>query len=99
MRSNKRVDFKALRQRIPIERVCDLLGIELKKSGAQLRGPCPICSHRSARCFVVTPALNRYWCFGECQTGGDVIELTAQVRQLSHRQAAQLLAEHFREPS
>jgi DNA primase len=42
MRSNKRVDFKALRQRIPIEQVCDMLGIQLKKTGAQLRGSYPI---------------------------------------------------------
>ena len=34
MRSNKRVDFKALRQRIPIERVLDMLGIQLKKKEA-----------------------------------------------------------------
>ena len=97
MRSNKRVDFKASRQRIPIERVLDMLGIQLKKTGAQLRGPCPICSHASDRCFVVTPALNRFWCFGDCQRGGDIIELVAQVRQISHKDAAHLLAEHFRE--
>jgi hypothetical protein len=52
MRSNKRVDFKALRQRIPIEQVCDMLGIQLKKAGTQLRGSCQICSHASARCFA-----------------------------------------------
>jgi DNA primase len=97
MRSHKRVDFKALRQRIPIEQACVMLGIALKKAGAQLRGSCPICSHSSDRCFVVTPTLNRFWCFGECQAGGDVIELTARVRQLSHKEAAHFLAEHFRE--
>ena len=97
MRSNKRVDFKALRQRIPIERVTDMLGIQLKKTGAQLRGSCPICSNASSRCFVVTPALNRFWCFGDCQSGGDVIELVARVKQMSHKDAAHLLAEHFRE--
>lgn len=94
---NKRVDFKALRQRIPIEQVCDMLGIRLKKTGKQLRGPCPICSHASDRCFVVTPDINRFWCFGDCNSGGDVIELTVRVRQLSHKDAAQLLTEHFRE--
>ena len=97
MRANKRVDFKALRQRIPIEHVLDMLGIQLKKTGAQLRGSCPICSNASDRCFVVTPSLNRFWCFGDCQSGGDVIELVAQVKQLSHKDAAHLLADHFRE--
>jgi DNA primase len=97
MRPNKRVDFKALRDRIPIERVITMLGIPLKKRGAQLRGSCPICSHTSDRCFVVTPALNRFWCFGECQRGGDVIELVARVKQLSQKDAAHLLVKHFAE--
>jgi DNA primase len=98
MRGNKRVDFKVLRQRIPIEHVLDMLGIQLKKRGAQLRGSCPICSHDSERCFVVTPTLNRFWCFGHCQNGGDVIELVSQVKQVPRKAAALLLADHFREP-
>ena len=57
MRSNKRVDFQALRQRVPIEQVCHLLGIQLKKTGDRLRGSCAICNHDSTRCFVVTPKL------------------------------------------
>ena len=97
MRPNKRVDFKALRQRMPIEHVLDMLGIRLKKTGTQLRGPCPICSSDSDRCFVVTPALNRFWCFGDCKSGGDVIELVARVKQLSPKEAANLLVEQFRE--
>jgi hypothetical protein len=60
VRTHKRVDFKALRQRVPIEQVCDLLGIRLKKTGDQLRGACAICGHVSDRCFVVTPAKGLY---------------------------------------
>lgn len=97
MRTPKRVDFKALQQRVRIEQVCDMLGIQLKKAGTQLRGSCPICSSASTRRFVVTPELNRFWCFGDCKSGGDAIELVVQVRQLTHKQAAQLLAEHFKE--
>jgi DNA primase len=97
MRPNKRVDFKVLRERIPIARVIDMLGVRLKKRGAQLRGSCPICSHASDRCFVVTPSLNRFWCFGDCQRGGDIIELVAQVKHVSQKDAAQILAEHFGE--
>ena len=97
MRSNKRVDFQALRQRVPIEQVCDLLGIQLKKTGDQLRGSCAICNHDSTRCFVVTPKLQRFWCFGDCRSGGDCIELVARVKQLSHKDAARFLADHFGE--
>lgn len=95
MANQRSLDFKALCREVLIEHVCDWLGIPLKKTGDQLRGACPICSHDNARCFVVTPALNRYWCFGDCQGGGDVIELVARVKQTSHRQAARLLADHY----
>ena len=97
MPANKRVDFKVLRERVPIDRVLEMLGITLKKAGAQTRGPCPVCAHKSDRCFVVTPALNRFWCFGTCQSGGDVIELVAQLKKLSHKEAAQFLVTHFGE--
>ena len=96
MRSKSHVDFHALRQRIQIEPVCDLLGIQLKKTGEQLRGSCAICGHDSTRCFVVTPKLQRFWCFGHCRSGGDCIELVARVKQMSHKDAARFLADHFR---
>ena len=92
-----RIDFAALKRRITIEQVCDWLGVKLKKTGHQFRGACPICSHESSRCFVVTPKLGLFYCFGHCHNGGDVIELVAQVKQLSHSQAARLLVEHFGE--
>ena len=91
----RRLDFKALCREIRIGQVCDWLGIRLKKTGTQLRGACPICNHVSARCLVVTPALNRFWCFGSCHSGGDIIELVARAKQTSHKDAAQLLSDHF----
>lgn len=99
MPTRKRVDFKELRERVTIEQACSLLGVVLKKSGMQLRGACPICANGSDRCFVVTPVLNRFWCFGDCKSGGDVIELVAQARKLSHKDAAKLLADQFGEGS
>lgn len=89
-----RPDFKRLAT-IPIERVCDVLDIPLKKRGRQLRGLCPICEHNSPRAFTVTPALNRFWCHGFCRSGGDVIELVAQVKQIGKYDAALFLADNF----
>ena len=89
-----RLDFKKLRH-IPIEHVCDWLGIKLKKTGCQYRGSCPLCDHPSTRCFVVTPKLGLFFCFGHCGKGGDALELVAQVKQLSYTQAARLLADNF----
>jgi DNA primase len=82
--------------RIPIEQVVDFLGLDLKKKGRQLRGPCPLCQHPSQRAFSVTLGeVNRFWCFGHCRCGGDVIQLVAQVKQLTQYEAACLLAKHF----
>ena len=37
------IDFTELKQHVGIERAVELLGVNLKKAGAQLRGPCPVC--------------------------------------------------------
>ena len=88
------MDFKRLRQ-IPIIDICDWLDIELKRTGAQYRGACPICKHSSDRCFVVTPAKGLFFCFGDCRDGGDGLELVCRVKQLTYTQAARLIAANF----
>lgn len=94
-RSYNRPDFARIRA-IPIERVCELLQLDLKKKGVAYRGKCPLCDHPSPRAFVVTPLpTNRFWCFGRCQSGGDGLELFARVRQLTVYQAGCELARDF----
>ncbi len=95
MPNYKRPDFKRIRDQVPIEDVCNMLGIELKRKGGALRGNCLICNHPSPRVFTVSPFLNRFWCFGFCRNGGDVIELVAQVRQISNYDAAAQLDKLF----
>jgi DNA primase len=85
------IDFLDLKQRITIEQAADMLGIKLKKSGAQLRGQCPVCKDNSDRAFVITPAKGLYYCFGKCSKGGDAITLAANVRKCSLREAAEFL--------
>ena len=47
------IDFGALKERVSIEQVIAMLGIDnLKRQGAQLRGPCPIHAGNSPREFV-----------------------------------------------
>lgn len=77
-------NFKAIAQ-TPILDVCAALGIVLSKQG---RGRCPICDHDSIRSFTTNAKLGRFWCFGHCRAGGDCIELVAQVKKVSHYQAA-----------
>ena len=88
------VDFKHLRSVISIEQVISWLGLEMKKTGDQWRGLCPI--NGGARALVITPAKGLWYCFApECAAGGDVIELVAKVRRISTRDAALALQKHF----
>lgn len=89
------VDFAELKARVSIEQVVAWLGIELKRSGEQLRGKCPVHDGSDPRQFVVTPAKGVWYCFGDCKEGGDAIELVAKVKGCSTREAALLMQEAF----
>ena len=89
------IDFAQLKQDVSIEQVLSMLEVDLKKSGNQLRGTCPIHDGENDRQFVVTPSKGVFYCFGDCEAGGDIIELVSRVRQISHKEAAQAIAEQF----
>jgi DNA primase len=78
-------------------RVVDQLGLRLRGSGPQKRGPCPI--HRGdgrGRTFSVHLSDNVFHCFdARCGAKGDVIDLWARVRGLSLRDAALDLVDTF----
>ena len=91
-----KVDFQELKATIGIEQVLGWLAIELKKTGThQLRGCCPIHNGSNDRQFVVSTDKNLWHCFGDCHGGGDIIELVARMKQLSQKQSAEMIAEHF----
>jgi hypothetical protein len=89
------VDFAELKQRVSIEQVASWLGAQLKPHGPQLRGPCPICKAGGDRAFVITPAKGCYYCFGDCKKGGDVIALVAKAKDVSAKEAAEAISQHF----
>ena len=84
------VDFEEIKAANPIEKVAERLGLELKKAGQALRGPCPS-GEGGQRAFVVTPAKGLWYSFG-LQRGGDVLELVALVQNCTVKDAAQFLA-------
>ena len=75
----------------------DQLGLRLRGSGPQRRGPCPI--HRGdgrGRTFSVHLGDNIFQCFDtRCAAKGDVIDLWARLRGLSLRDAALDLVQTF----
>lgn len=85
------IDFEALKKSMTIEQAVEVLGLSMKQSGQQLRGPCPACSSDDPRTLVVTPAKGAFYCFAN-KAGGDLIALAAHIRGESIKDAAVFLA-------
>lgn len=86
------IDFQELKDAVSIEEVGDFLDLQLKQTGAQLRGGCPVCG--GDRTLVITPSKGAFYCFAS-KKGGDLIALAAHVRELKVKDAAQELAERY----
>jgi DNA primase len=88
------VDFAELKTRVSIEQAVQMLGLKMTPAGAQLRGPCPACQSGGDRALVITPEKGLFYCFG-AKTGGDCIALTAHIKGIGNKAAADQLAERF----
>ena len=93
------VDFRLLKQTVDIEQVLASYRVDLQRAGPhQLRGRCPLPTHRSARSqqsFGVDTAKNVWACHSStcCQArggrvGGNVLDLVAYLEGCSIREAA-----------
>lgn len=67
--------------------------VSLKPAGSYLKGTCPFHSETDAS-FTVSPERGIYYCFG-CHASGDVIGFIAQKENMSQKEAAFHLIEHF----
>lgn len=85
-----RVDFKQVKQDVPIADAIPLLGLDLKQRGDQWRGSCPQCNGGD-RSLVITESKQSWYCF-DARKGGDVISLVAHVNQSDMRTAAIFLS-------
>jgi hypothetical protein len=81
------VDFADIKTRLTIEKVAELLGLQLKQSNNALRGPCPVCASGGDRAIVITPAKGVFFCFA-AREGGDLIALAAHIRKVDVKDAA-----------
>jgi DNA primase len=91
------IDFRAVRWRVPPARVLELLGWRaVRRSGDELRGPCPL--HRSdlprSRSFAVNLRKGVFQCF-HCGASGNLLDLYAAARGLSVYAAALELCERL----
>lgn len=85
----KLLDFDQIKRDHSIDQVAERLGLDLKKSGNQLRGPCPS-GEEGPRKFVITPEKGVWYSFA-LGKGGDVLALVQLVNSCTVKEAAQFL--------
>ncbi|MDP9486863.1 MAG: CHC2 zinc finger domain-containing protein [Actinomycetota bacterium] len=68
----------AIKEEIPVETLASDLGAELRRTGKEKRGLCPIHGSRNRDAFAVYPD-GGWWCFN-CDEGGDVIALWMRAK-------------------
>jgi DNA primase len=83
-------ELERIKREISIERLVESSGVELRRHGADLIGPCPFHEDREPS-LVVSPQKNLWHCLGACQTGGSVIDWVMKVQGVSFRHAVELL--------
>lgn len=79
------VDTAALKDQLDI---VDVIGreVQLRRAGTTFKGLCPFHSEKTPS-FVVYPVTKRWWCYGACGDGGDVITFVQKIRNCGFKEA------------
>ncbi len=86
--------LRRIRDEVPLERLAQARGIELKRHGADLIGLCPFHDDREPS-LVITPGKNLWHCLGACQAGGSPIDWVMKAEGVSFRHAVEILRTDF----
>ena len=78
-----------LKQAVPLQRLAEARGIELRKVGKDLVGLCPLHAETEGSLHI-TPEVNLFNCFG-CGKGGDNLRFLMEVEHVSFRHAVEIL--------
>jgi DNA primase len=91
------VDFKAVREQVSLEQVLfDYYKIDnLTIRDGKAIGPCPVHGGDSPRAFSADFEKNAWFCFSRCKRGGNQLDFVALKEDISIRDAALLLKDHF----
>lgn len=98
------VSFAEVKEKVPIPEVLQVLGIvqQFQRKGETLSGVCPLPSHRhgpspNPEQFKINRKQDVWlWhCFGDCQRGGDVVELVKEITGYDNAHVRFWFAEKF----
>ncbi|MBV9669752.1 MAG: hypothetical protein JOZ43_02250 [Acidobacteriales bacterium] len=84
------IDFSELKAVTTMADIVSMLGLKLRQSGNQWRGPCPTCKAGGDRALVITEGKG-FYCFSG-NTGGDQIALVAHIKDVGAKDAANAIA-------
>lgn len=91
------VGFDQLKQSISMQQVLERYGLleKLRRSGESLSGVCPLHRGHNPTQFRVNLSRNCWICFGDCHTGGSIIDFVARMEGLTVREAGMQLQDWF----
>jgi len=93
------VDFKLIKSTVTMQMVLDHYGVAgLKRTGDELRGPCPLHGGGSAsKQFCVNVSKNAFKCFAKtCNGRGNVLDFVSAKEHCNIRDAAVKLRDWFK---
>lgn len=91
------IDFNAIKRDVRMEDVLSSYGIlgDFKLNKHQYRGCCPLHNGSNKRQFVINTRSDEWYCHGECDEGGDIIQFVASYENMSNYDAAKKLHDGF----
>jgi DNA primase len=95
--NEKFVGFNALKASVSMLQVLDHYGLteSLRRSGDNLSGACPLHQGHNRTQFRVSMSKNCWMCFGDCHTGGSIIDFVSRMEGIGVREAGLLLQDWF----
>lgn len=94
----KWVDYKKIKATVSMEMVLRHYGLFdalTKMPGKNALGPCPIHNGKNPRHLSICLQKNIWRCFGECNSGGNILDFVSKMEKCSIREAALFLEHHF----
>jgi hypothetical protein len=70
----RRIDFQAIRERHDLRRFFESIWVKLRHVAGNFTGRCPFHDEQHGSALVVYPKRQRWFCYGKCQRGGDIID-------------------------
>ena len=93
------VDFRAVKQTVSILQILDHYNLTSRfkrsQNGESLTGACPLHNGQNPTQFRVSTKKNCWNCFGDCKSGGNILDFVSRRENCTIRQAAILISEWF----